>query len=324
MLRQRLVAAALGLPMLFVLLWLNWFLRAETSPTFLPWLQRIKYDDLPLLAIALIIAGASGWEVSQVVRHRYPHTAKWNGVYAATILIFLVHAIRLASPGTGRPSVPVSSVGLLIDSLGSTAAVMLLFLAVWSDIEQRGREGMLENLYVLLGGLYLGVTLSTLILLGQTPPHEMAIVLLFVLVFGNDTAAYFGGKQFHGPKLAPAVSPKKTVSGALCGLLATVVLAIMFKLLLMPHTAVPFSALPFWRTLGILSWAQIIVLALGIGIFGDIGDLLESFFKRWGGVKDAGSVIPGHGGFLDRFDSLFLAAPVCYLLIAYFFHFLVF
>ena len=70
--------------------------------------------------------------------------------------------------------------------------------------------------------------------------------------------------------------------------------------------------------ISILSWTQLIGLALAVGIFGEIGDLLESLFKRWGGVKDSGTVIPGHGGFLDRFDSLFLAAPVCYVLIVTF------
>ena len=72
MLRQRLVSAALGLPMLLVVLWLNWFLRDKVGPSFLPWLQSIKTDDLPLLFMTLVIGGASGWEVSQVVRHRYP------------------------------------------------------------------------------------------------------------------------------------------------------------------------------------------------------------------------------------------------------------
>ncbi len=307
--------------MLLVLLWLNWFLRDKVGPSFLPWLQSIKTDDLPLLFMTLVIGGASGWEVSQVVRHRFPSTSKWNGVYAATILIFIVHAIRLGSVGTAHPSLPVSSTGLLIDSLGSTAAVMLLFLAVWSDIEQRGRDGAVENLFVVLAGLYLGISMSSILLLGETPPHEMAVLLLFVLVFGMDTAAYFCGKLLNGPKLAPAISPGKTISGAAGGLLAAVVLAVCFKLLLQPAAGAHLPVLPFWRVIGAFSWTQLIELALAIGIFGELGDLLESLFKRWGGVKDSGSVIPGHGGFLDRFDSLFLAAPICYVLVAAFLHF---
>ncbi len=325
--------------MLFVLLWLNWFLRTHAGVGAAVIEPSFKTDDLPLLLITLVIGGAAGWEVSQVVRRRYPSTGRWNGVYAATLLIFIMHAIRLTSVGMARPSLPVSSVGLLIDSLGSTAAVMLLFLAVWSDIEQRGREGMVENLYVVLIGLYLGIAMSCILLLGETPPHELAVLLLFVLVFGLDTTAYFCGKLLHGPKLAPAISPGKTISGAACGLLAAVLLAVLFKLLLTAAGAhlvnliagvlsgfkavpIPASALPLWLFIGhTFSWPRIIVLALAIGIFGELGDLLESLFKRWGGVKDSGSVIPGHGGFLDRFDSLFLAAPVCYVLMAFYFHF---
>ncbi len=305
MLRQRLVAAALGLPMLFVLLWLNWFLREHGSP-----------DDLPLLGIVLLIAGASGWEVSRVVRQRYPHTSPFNGVYAALILPFMVHAIRLTSHG--QEWIPSSSVGLLLDSLGITAAVMLLFLAIYGDIEQRGREGLRENVSVLLGGLYIGATLSSLLLLVETPHHEMTVVFVFMLVFALDTAAYFGGKQFGGMLLAPAVSPKKTVSGALCGLLATVVLALLFK-------CVPASlgtageGQAAWLNLSAdLKWTHLLWLGLSIGIIGQVGDLVESAFKRWGGVKDSGVIIPGHGGFLDRFDSLFLAAPMCYLLLTRF------
>lgn len=305
MLRQRLVAAALGLPMLFVLLWLNWFLREHGSP-----------DDLPLLGIVLLIAGASGWEVSRVVRQRYPQTSPFNGVYAALILPFMVHAIRLTSHG--QEWIPVSSVGLLLDSLGVTATVMLLFLAVYGDIEQRGREGLRENVGVLLGGLYIGATLSSLLLLVETPHHEMAVVFVFMLVFALDTAAYFGGKQFGGMLLAPTISPKKTVSGAVCGLLATVVLALLFK-------CVPASlgtagaGQAAWLNLSAdLMWTHLLWLGLSIGIIGQVGDLVESVFKRWGGVKDSGIIIPGHGGFLDRFDSLFLAAPMCYLLLTRF------
>ena len=317
MLRQRLVAAALGLPMLFVLLWLNWLLRTQVSAHYLPWLTSIRPDDLPLLAIVLIIAGASGWEISRVVRQRFSQTGKWNGVYAATALIFIVHAIRLASLDNTAPAIPVSSLGLLIDSIGSTAAIMLLFLAVWSDIEQRGREGLMENVYVVLGGLYLGTTLSAVLLLAQLPMHEVAIAFLLVIVFGMDTAAYFGGKHFGGAKLVPHISPNKTVAGAVCGLAAALVLAFAFKLLPI-HAGTHASS---WWDLGAhVSWLRLLWLGFSIGVFGQLGDLVESIFKRWGGVKDSGSVIPGHGGFLDRFDSLFLAAPVCYLLLTAFLH----
>jgi len=301
MLKQRLVAAALGLPMLFVLLWLNWFLRLRGIP-----------DNLPLLAVVLLIAGASGWEVSCIVRRRYPKTAPVNGVYAAVLLPLLVHGIRMA--GAGHNMITVSSVGLLIDSLGTTAATMLLFLAVWSDIEQRGREGIMENLYVLLGGAYLGVTLSCLLLIELIPFHEIAVGLVFLLVFTLDTAAYFGGKHFGGLLLAPRISPRKTLAGALCGMIATLVLTLGVKYV--PHVAgFSLPELPWWNLGAHLRWEQLLLLGVGVGILGQVGDLVESAFKRWGDVKDSGVIIPGHGGFLDRFDSLLLVAPYCYLLL---------
>ncbi|OPZ88139.1 MAG: Phosphatidate cytidylyltransferase [bacterium ADurb.Bin429] len=303
MLRDRLLAAVFGLPMLLVLLWLNYVLRGHNSP-----------DDLPLLFVVLLIAGGGGWEISRVVRQRFPDTSRWNGVYAALILPFLVHAIRLAINPNGAGMVPVSSLGLLVDSLGATAAVMFLFLAVWSDAEHRGWTGIKENLIVIAGGLYLGGTLSAVLLLGETQFREMAVLFVFFGVFALDTAAYFGGRTFNGPKLAPRVSPSKTWAGAVCGLLAAMAIAVLFKLL--PPL---FGAGDAWWNLGArLSWTRMLLLGAAVGIFGQLGDLVESVFKRWGHVKDSGSFLPGHGGFLDRFDSLFLAAPVVYLLLAWF------
>lgn len=303
MLRDRLIAAIFGLPMLLVLLWLNLFLRLHHSP-----------DDLPLLFIVGLIAGGGGWEVSRVTRARYPDTALWNGVYAALILPFLVHAIRLAINPNGQGMVPVSSLGLLIDSLGATTCVMLLFLAVWSDAENRGWTGIKENLVVIAGGLYLGATTSAVLLLGETQFREEAVLFVFFGVFALDTAAYFGGKLLDGPKMLPRISPNKTWMGAACGMVAAVIIALMFKL----TPLVAGKAITWWNMGAALNWGQLALLGAAIGISGQIGDLVESAFKRWGQVKDSGNFLPGHGGFLDRFDSLFLAAPVVYLMLSWF------
>lgn len=291
MLRQRVFAAVLGVPLLFFLLWLNWYLRLHGNA-----------DDLPILVMVVLLAGFSGWEISSIVRARFPHTGLWNGAYMAVILPFLLHSVRPAFGGTA----PIGSVGLLIDSLGATMTVMLLFLAVWGDIENRGKEGAKENLYVLSAGLYVGVTLSFLLLLQVTRFGEMAIALLFVGVFALDTVAYFGGRLLGGVLLAPTISPKKTWSGAIIGLLGAVGFCMIFK------------SLP--GTMHMLPWLNFALIGIGIGIAGQFGDLFESIFKRWGGVKDSGSVLPGHGGFLDRFDSLFLAAPVVFALLKLFSH----
>jgi CDP-diglyceride synthetase len=305
MLRYRLMAAILGLPLIIVLLWLNYYLRSLGSP-----------DDFPLMCLVLLIAGISGWEVSQVLRHRFPQASVWNGVYAAVALPFLVHAIRLAVVhGTTHP---VTTAGLLIDSLGSTAAVMLLFLGIWSDVEHRGWAGLRENLIVVVAGVYLGTATSALLLLGETPLFEMAVGFVFVLVFGLDTMAYFTGKTIGGPQMAPTISPNKTWTGAVGGLVGTLVIAAIFKLV--PGAGTVSAAAPWWQVGAHLTWMQILWLGFTVGVLGQVGDLVESAFKRWAGVKDSGAILPGHGGFLDRFDSLFLSAPACYVMLAHFLH----
>jgi phosphatidate cytidylyltransferase len=134
--------------------------------------------------------------------------------------------------------------------------------------------------------------------LGWTPtPHGMAWVLAVVLsTWAGDSAAYIAGRSFGRHKLAPVVSPGKTIEGALGGLLAAMIV-----------TAAVF------RVSGVFpAWTGAIVGAL-IGVSGQIGDLSESFLKRQSGVKDSGDLIPGHGGMLDRVDALLFAFPVTLL-----------
>lgn len=120
----------------------------------------------------------------------------------------------------------------------------------------------------------------------------------FILVWVNDTFAYLIGKNFGKQKLFPSVSPKKTVEGFLGGLFfASVASAIIAK---------------YSYTFNFTNW---LILAIVISVFGTIGDLIESKFKRQAGVKDSGIIMPGHGGLLDRLDSIIFAAPFIYLVI---------
>ena len=141
MLKQRIIAATLGLPVLILWLWLNWFSHRKGNT-----------DDLVLLLLVLLIAGMSGWEVNRIVRNRYHNIGKWSGVYAALIIPFLVHSIRPAISNFGEVA---GRFALLIDSLGATACIMLLFLAVWGDIENFGKEGFKGNLITVGSGFYL-------------------------------------------------------------------------------------------------------------------------------------------------------------------------
>ncbi|HYG50789.1 MAG TPA: phosphatidate cytidylyltransferase, partial [Flavobacteriales bacterium] len=116
----------------------------------------------------------------------------------------------------------------------------------------------------------------------------------------NDTMAYCCGRLLGKTKLAETISPKKTVEGFVGGIVFTAIVAVLCGI--------------YWnQSLGSpLAYA---VLALAVGIFGTIGDLIESAIKRWIGVKDSGNIIPGHGGILDRFDAaLFAIWPYCVIL----------
>jgi phosphatidate cytidylyltransferase len=125
------------------------------------------------------------------------------------------------------------------------------------------------------------------------------VIAVFASIWICDTAAYFGGKTFGKHLLFERVSPKKTWEGSVCGFVFSVATMIAARYLL----------------LGYLALHQAIILGVLIGVFGQIGDLIESRFKRDAGVKDSSSLIPGHGGVYDRFDSLVYVAPIVYLYI---------
>jgi phosphatidate cytidylyltransferase len=152
-----------------------------------------------------------------------------------------------------------------------------------------------EATFNLLAVLYSVVLLSHLYLLRQLPRGLEWTFLTIFLVWATDTGAYLIGRQFGSHLLAPQVSPKKTIEGSLGGLLASVIVSVLF-----------------WRFMNDTSVVTYIILGIIIGVSAQIGDLFESALKRTAGIKDSGTIIPGHGGILDRFDSLLFALPLVY------------
>jgi phosphatidate cytidylyltransferase len=154
-----------------------------------------------------------------------------------------------------------------------------------------------------LGLLYLPLLLGHLVLLRMLPDGKEWVFLTLLAVMSCDTFAYFVGVRFGRRKLYPAVSPNKSREGGIGGLLGAVAAVLLAKL----------------TFLGQIGYPEGILLGLLLGCAGQTGDLFESLLKRACGVKDSGNIIPGHGGLLDRLDSLLFAFPVTYYAARYWF-----
>lgn len=195
---------------------------------------------------------------------------------------------------------------LIIITVISLLALLLL----------RTKENIFSLWSLMLGGvLYIGCLLFLLVSLRLEPgtmrfPEigRNLIFLTLLVTFASDTAAYFIGKTFGRHKLAPQISPGKTWEGAAGGVIGAIVVSLLFTL------DTPLQ-LGVWRA---ITWWQAVLLGLAISIFGQLGDLVESLLKRSYKVKDSGNFMPGHGGILDRIDSILFAGIVVYLAYIYF------
>jgi phosphatidate cytidylyltransferase len=133
--------------------------------------------------------------------------------------------------------------------------------------------------------------------------YNSSIAFIFLLlIWANDSFAYLAGKRWGKTPLSPTLSPKKTVEGIIGGALGSVVTSLIAVSI--------FDA---------VTYQEALMAAITVSIFGPMGDLFESKIKREAGVKDSGNWLPGHGGLLDRLDSLLWAAPAYYLIVRYFF-----
>ena len=155
----------------------------------------------------------------------------------------------------------------------------------------------------LLGYIILPFVFITKISFGINDYNPKIIIGLFILIWTNDTFAYIVGKSIGRTKLFEKISPKKTIEGFIGGIL----FAILAGYLISKYYI---KANPEFSDRSILIWTSI---ALIVGVAGTIGDLIESKFKRIAGIKDSGSIMPGHGGILDRLDSVIFVAPIIFL-----------
>lgn len=209
----------------------------------------------------------------------------WLAAPCGTLLIFL--------PFLGQEALILAVITCLF------LAFALLFLFRIRDITTAAREVS----YAALGFLYIPLLLMHLVMLRLTPYGIEWLLVIMLIVMTNDSAAYYSGSAFGKHRLYPLVSPKKSIEGALGGLVGSIGGTLLAKFTFFPQ----------------LSLADALLTAILIGILGQTGDLFESLLKRSFGVKDSGNSIPGHGGVLDRLDSIIFAAPATYYYAVFFF-----
>ena len=253
------------------------------------------FGDAALATLLSVVAGVAAWELCRMVRGSGVATLDGLTIALAASLPLLAHAVRL-NVLNPRPVwfvvalivvMTVTTFRRTIDERPLSVAAISFFTAMYTG-------GALSFAYLLRYDNYaIGRTSQCLVLL-----------LPVLLTWSSDTGAYFVGRLFGRNKLMPSVSPAKTVEGALGGVMLSVVICWLFvRMLLVPQGQLGLSPL------GIVSFG------IAIAVAAQLGDLFESMLKREARVKDSSGLLPGHGGFLDRIDSLLFVLPVAALLL---------
>ena len=180
--------------------------------------------------------------------------------------------------------------------------VVLLTLSVLFMGTSRDLSSTISKMGMLLFGiLFIGFLLTYVSLVRNMTDGRLWVLFLITTVWAGDISALVSGASFGRHKLYPKISPKKTFEGLGGALLGSIIVALAFATLFIPH----------------MKKGTCILLAAGIGLFGQLGDFTESMLKRGAQVKDSGNLIPGHGGMLDRLDSFLFSAPFLYYCLLY-------
>jgi len=254
----------------------------------------IYIGGLPLATFLAAVSAGCAWEFFRLARATGVDPIDPIGMPVAGALPLAVYA---AAVGVYRPSLALPAVAMLV----------VFGAVIW--VRGTGGRPIGSAAATILGVLYTGGLLSFGFALREHPyavgarAGTVLVAFPLVLTWASDIGAFFVGRAIGGRKLIPTVSPGKTVSGALGGLAVTVVAAWAYVQFVLTPTA-----------LLTMSIVGSLIFGAVISIAAQVGDLVESLFKREADVKDSSRLIPGHGGLLDRLDSLLFVLPVAYLL----------
>nr|WP_315224343.1 phosphatidate cytidylyltransferase [uncultured Flavobacterium sp.] len=248
-----------------------------------------------------------------IATYEFCNLAKINKVFALTFVYLIYTSIVLVSFYKTETEnyfnkllkkeveITVDTDLLFIILLAITLLVSIKCIFFLFD-ESQSISKLSKYIY-LIGYITLPFIFITKISFGIKNYNPKIIIGLFVLIWTNDTFAYLVGKSIGKHKLFERISPKKTIEGFFGGVIFAALAGFLIsKFYIRPN--------PEFSNMSILIWT---IIALIVSVFGTIGDLVESKFKRVAGVKDSGSIMPGHGGVLDRLDSVIFVAPIIYL-----------
>lgn len=255
--------------------------RVLTAAVFLPLLYVLIHDFGPL-AFFILVAVCGMVAVGEFYRLRLGTAVwpwwGWLGVGATGLLLGSVQWPALLSLHTVL--------------LGTIIMALCMPLITTKPL----RESLADGMVLVMGALYPGLTLSYLLLIRALPDGVALIFFVLLVTWAGDTGAYIVGKTMGRHPLAPVISPKKTYEGLAGGMVLAAALAFAARSWFLPA----------------MSPLDCLLLGIGLTFAGLVGDLAESAIKRGAGIKDSGALIPGHGGMLDRLDSLLFTGPAFY------------
>lgn len=273
--KQRILVAVVGIPLLLaVLCW---------APD---WATALLLAALSVIAAHELLTAACGAEKAK----------RWTALPAVT------GALVIAAVYFSGEHYADSPAGTVLRWLIAAAVLALLLASVLTY----GRPGalVLQDVCVMaVAGLVIPWAFSCMLQLRMLPHGAGLVLMPLVAAFCSDSAALFTGMACGRHKMAPLVSPHKTVEGALGGIAGGVVGMVIFRIVFYFCTLVPLH----------IGWC--VVIGLAGALMGELGDLSFSVIKRQVGIKDYGRLLPGHGGVLDRFDSVLFAAPMIWMIV---------
>ena len=264
--------------------------RWITGLAALPFLIYLVYlGGAPFILLVGIACVCSFWEYNRIV-----FNADRRMMYnAVTFWCFLISLGILVGAHVAGP-----------ESVLALVACSLIVAGVISVFIYKTNPAVVEVIQKqVMGIVYIPLSLSFLVAIRHEPDGMIWIFLLLAIIFAGDVSAFYVGSYLGRHKLSPAISPGKTIEGAIGGLGANLLAGVIGKYLFLPTIA----------------WGPALIFFLTAGIAGQAGDLFESEMKRSSKIKDSGGLLPGHGGFLDRIDALLFASPVAYLFIMFIF-----